>query len=201
MKLDGPDADAWMFDLVARDDVVRGRALARHQDLVARLSGVSYWSDGERTIFWYLDAFENADSRNAMRVEHWPFVALYLRWEARFPDQWGSPESNAWSRWSRKEAVLRHLGCGGTPAEGRREAADLLVDVVHRSYRCKDWMYALLVRHIADADLRDRLTALADADDPLVRLRARFLLDLADQPDRKITRKTWSRWLEGRQAT
>ena len=38
------------------------------------------------------------------------------------------------------------------------DAADLLVDVVHRSYRCKDRMCAFLVRHVIDADFRDRLT-------------------------------------------
>jgi hypothetical protein len=200
MKLGVPGADAWMFDLIAPDDVVRGRALARHQDLVARRSGVSHWPDGDRTIFWYLEALWHADPQGtAVRVEHWPFVALYLRWEARFPDQWRSRKWNPWSPWSTKEGVLRQLGRYGVPAEAKREAADLLIDVVQRSYRCKDWVYPVLVRHVVDADFRDRLGVLAGADDPLVRLRARFLLHLADHPEHEIRRKTWLRWLDGQQ--
>jgi hypothetical protein len=57
-------------------------------------------------------------------------------------------------------------------------------------------MYALLVRHAADAGFREEISALAGADDPLVRLRARFVLDLIEHPERTITRKTWRRWLD-----
>jgi hypothetical protein len=45
----------------------------------------------------------------------------------------------------------------------------------------KDWMYALVVRHVAEEDFGDRLAALAHADGPLVRLRARFVLDVRVQ--------------------
>ncbi|MFJ5987036.1 hypothetical protein [Lentzea sp. NPDC092896] len=194
MKLDVPDADAWMFDLIAQDDVLRSRALARHRDLVARESGLSYGSDGERTIYWYLTAHWYREPWGTITLDQWPFVALYLRWEGRFPDEWRA--AAGWSPWSGKESVLERLGRKGVPAEARPEAADLLVDVLHRPYRCKDWMYALLVRHVADAEFRDRLTTLAGADDPLVVLRARFLLHLADRPEHNVTRKTWLRWLE-----
>ena len=179
-----------MFDLIAQDDAVRVRALARQQDLVAGRS---------RTLFWYLDTLEQPSPRGSgVSVEHWPFVALYLRWEALFPNEWDSRGTHLCSPWTVKEVVLGHLGRNGVPAEVGPDAADLLLDVVHRSYRCKDWRYALLVRHVADAGFRDRLTALTDADDPLVGRRARFLLDLADRPDQKVTRNTWRRWLEGR---
>ncbi|WP_330275280.1 hypothetical protein OG205_06270 [Lentzea sp. NBC_00516] len=87
---------------------------------------------------------------------------------------------------------------GTEGSAGGSEAAELLLDVLHRPYRCKDWMYALLVRHVDDADFRDRLASLAGADDPLVRLRVQFLLHLADHPEQGITRKTWGRWLESR---
>ncbi|WP_394615843.1 hypothetical protein JNUCC0626_39925 [Lentzea sp. JNUCC 0626] len=76
------------------------------------------------------------------------------------------------------------------PAEARAEATDLLLDVLHRSYRCKDWMFALLVRHLDDAAFRDRLTAVED--NPRT---ARFLLHLADHPEVRIRRKTWRNWL------
>lgn len=193
--------DAWMFELTSHDDVVRDRALARHQGLVASCSGVTFGSGGDRTIFWYLDALWNAESRYAaVTPELWPFVALYLRWETRFPGQWGSRESNACSPWTVKEVTLGHLGRNGLPAEARPEAADLLVDAIHRPYRCKDWAYPVLVRHVAGAAFRDRLALLSGADDPLVALRARFLLHLADHPEAGVNRKTWRNWLDGRQA-
>ncbi|WP_189154825.1 hypothetical protein [Lentzea pudingi] len=192
--------DAWMFDLTARDDVVRGRALARHRALVETGTGVSrYEPDEERTIFWYVATAWDLDFRNtAVSVERWPFMALYLRWEGLFPDEWRSRGSHPWSPWSMKEGVLEHLRRNGTVAEVRQEAADLLIDAIHRSYRCKDWMYASLVHHVADTDFRDRLTILTGADDPLVRLRARFLLDLADRPEVRVKRHTWGKWLDSR---
>ncbi|MGW6449868.1 hypothetical protein [Lentzea sp. NPDC055074] len=201
MKIGLPGAATWMYDLIAPDDVARGRALARHQESVARRTGVSYHGpDGDRTIFWHLEEMWCAEPwyTTAVTVEQWPFVALYLRWEGRFPNQWRTPGSETWSPWTRKEAVLRHLGRYGLPAEVRRDAVDLVADVVHRPYRCKDWMYALLVRHVDSAHFRDRMTALEGADDPLVRLRARFLLDVADHPGLPVKRATWGRWLRSR---
>ncbi|MET9224485.1 hypothetical protein [Lentzea sp. NPDC003310] len=180
----------WMFDLIAEDDVVRDQALTRHRELAARRCGVWHWSDGERTTLWYVDRFEYAQEP-AEKLECWRHVALYLRWETRFPDEWR--HSDVCSAWTRKGALLTHLGKHGAPPEARREAADLLLDVLHRPYRCKDWMFARLVRHV---DCRDRLAGLADADDLTVRLRARFLLDLADRPGLNITRKTWPAWLD-----
>jgi glutamine amidotransferase PdxT len=54
------------------------------------------------------------------------------------------------------------------------------------------------VRHVADMEFHDRVTALADRQDPLVQLRARFVIDLAMHPEVRITRKTWHRWLQDR---
>ncbi|MFD4636016.1 hypothetical protein ACFWN2_01805 [Lentzea sp. NPDC058436] len=178
---------AWMFDLISPDDTARVRALTRHRELVRSRSGQTLFSHFEE--FWLC-----RNRNNAVSAEQWRLLALYLRWEALYPDEWRS--SDLWSPWTRKNAVLEHLGRGGVPVEGRREAADLLVDVLHRSYRCKEWMYPVLVRHIADEEFRVRLNALTGADDSLVGLGARFLLDLADRPGQKVTRKTWRHWLE-----
>ncbi|MDX3658967.1 hypothetical protein PV646_16815 [Streptomyces sp. ID05-26A] len=200
MKIASPKADARLFDLIADDDAVRGRALARHRESVASGTGVSIYEPGrDRTVFWYLGQLLRWESRNsAVSAELWPFVALYLRWETLFPDQWTSRDTQIWSPWSMKEGVLGHLGRCGLPTEARPEAIDLLVDVVHRPYRCKDWMYALLVRHVDGADFRDRMAALARAEDPLVRCRAQFLLDVADRPEVRVKRNTWGAWLDSR---
>lgn len=198
-----PDADAWMFDLISADDVVRGGALARHQALVASdRDASSHWSDGDKTIFAYNEAFLYAHLRDdSFHPGYWPLVMLYLWWETRYPDEWRSRELNTWSPWTRKEGVLRRLGRYGVPEEVGLEAAELILAAIQRPYRCKDWMYALLVRHVADAEFRDRATVLAEAHDPLVRLRARYILDLADRPDASITPMTWRHWLEHRQDT
>jgi hypothetical protein len=198
MELVGPDVDEWMFDLIARDDLVRGHALTRHQALVASDPITSsHWPNGDRTIFAYLDAFFYAPIQaRALRPAYWPFVMLYLWRETRYPDEWRSRDSHPWSPWTRKEVVLRQLGRHGMPEEVKPDAAALLLAAVQRPYRCKDWMYALMVRHVTDAEFHDRVTALADTHDALVHLRARFILDLLGHPERTITRTTWRRWLE-----
>ena len=127
---------------------------------------------------------------------YWPFVVLYLRWETHRPDEWRSRDSNLWSPWTRKEVVLRELGRSGLSAEMRPDAVDLLLTALQRPYRCKDWMYALVVRHVADPDFHDRVTALTRAPDPV----ARLVLDLVDHPEWRVTRKTWRRWLEDHRA-
>lgn len=223
----GPDAGAWLFDLIAPDDRVRHRALTRHEELVARSLNALHRSNRvwmragtpapeqphlaaemdqaradqrwhrNQTIFGYLDAFLDADPRDtAVRAMYWPFVVLYLQWEARCPDEWRSRSSSLCSPWTTKETVLGGLGRRGVPEEMRPNAADLIITAVQRSYRCKDWMYALMVRHVADMEFHDRVMALTRAHEPFVRLRAQFVIDLVRHPERKITRKTWRRWLE-----
>lgn len=217
----------WVFDLIAPDDRVRGRALARHRALVAGSLAGLHWVNrvwrqagtfapreahmsaemdqalahhrrhSDQTIFGHLDAFLDLNPQDsAVRTVYWPFVALYLRWETRYPDEWRAKDSNLWSPWGRKEVILRRLSRDGLPDETRRDAADLIITAIQQPYRCKDWMYALLIRHVADAQFNDRVTALARTDQPLVRLRARFVLDLVDHPERTITRTTFRRWLE-----
>jgi hypothetical protein len=231
VELGGPDVGTWVFGLIDRDDAVRGRALARHQALVAASSEALHWSNRvwrqaggpvpkephlaaemdqaraehrwhrDQTIFGYVDAFLDADPRDAaVRAVYWPFVPLYLRWEALYPDAWRAPESNLWSAWGRKEGVLRQLGLTGVPDDVVPDAAELVVSVIQRPYRCKDWMFALLVRHVAGAEFRGRVVGLTDSDDPLVRLRARFVLELVDHPEVGVTRTAWRQWL-GRQTS
>jgi hypothetical protein len=198
-----PDDDSWMFDLISGDDVYRGRALTRHRALVASdKAASSHWSEGDKTIFAYNEAFLYAHQRvDSFHPAYWPLVMLYLWWETRYPDEWRARESNTWSPWTRKEGVLRRLGQYGMPGEVGLEAAELTLAAIQRPYRCKDWMYARLVRHVADAEFRDGVTALADTPDPLVRLRAQYILDLTNHPDASITPTTWRHWLEHRHDT
>jgi len=222
-----PSARSWAFDLIAPDDAVRARALARHQALVEGSGAALRWTNRvwreagtplptqphlaaemdqaradqrwhhDQTLFGHLDRFLDADLEDEVaHALYGPFVVLYLRWEACHPAEWRSPASDLWSPWSRKEVVLRRLGRFGVPEGMRPDVANLVITALHRQYRCKDWMYAQLVPHVADSGFRARVSALLHAPDPVIGLRARFVLDIADQPERRVTRATWRRWLE-----
>ncbi|MFU8873427.1 hypothetical protein [Micromonospora sp. SL4-19] len=215
----------WMFDLVATDQVVRRRALARHQALVAAASeALDRWNAlwaVERTAaptqphlvaemdqasadrFWHrkrtiqgpIRAFLDSAPDDGVTEALWaPFAVLYLRWEADYPTEWGAPESWMWSPWGTKEVLLRRFERGGLPEGARPQIAELILSALGRPYRCKDWMYARLVRHL-DPSFLDRVAVLASADDPLVRLRAQFVLHAAQSRERRITRASWQRWL------
>jgi hypothetical protein len=56
-------------------------------------------------------------------------------------------------------------------------------------------MYACLVRHVDGEGFRGRVASLLDADDPLVRLRARFVLHVAAHPAQRVKRASFQRWL------
>ncbi len=124
-----------------------------------------------------------------------PYAVLSLQWETSYPSEWGARESWMWSPWTGKEVLLRRLDRGGVPDPVRSQVADLVLAAVRRPYRCKDWMYAPLVRHIRDDAFVSRLDAMLDADDPLVRLRARFVGQVAAHPQRRVKRVSWRRWL------
>lgn len=56
-------------------------------------------------------------------------------------------------------------------------------------------MYAPVARAVDGPDLRYRLRGLLDTEDPLVRLRAEFVLRVLDHPELRVRRLTWQRWL------
>ncbi|MEU8217221.1 hypothetical protein AB0C47_15745 [Micromonospora taraxaci] len=151
----------------------------------------------EQTIYGPLHAFRDAaDGDDATRALWAPFAALSLRWEAEYPDEWGAPESWMWSRWGTKEAVLRRFDRAGCPEDIRPEIAELILAALRRPYRCKDWMYACLVRHLDDPLFFHGVEMLASADDPSVRLRAQFVLQVATHREQRTTRTSWRRWLK-----
>jgi hypothetical protein len=215
----------WVFDLIASDDVVRRRALARHQALLEKASEALHWSNGiwaragtpaptephlaaemdqaraafhwhrRQTIFGPIEAYWDRQDDSATRLLYAPFVVLYLRWEADYPMEWRAPGSWMWSPWGTKEALLRQLDLDGVPEEIAPQIGALIIAAVERPYRCKDWLYARLVRHVLNVPFVGRIEALLDADDPLVRLRAQFILSAARNPQRRIKRVSFHRWV------
>ncbi|MFC0532155.1 hypothetical protein [Phytohabitans kaempferiae] len=166
--------DAWLFDLVAEDGQRRDAARARHRTLVddARVEHSLYARIGDAT-----------------------FATLFLAWEARYPEEWRDPGTWWGSPWTAKVGVLSRFGEAGVPPELDIELTELVAAAVARRYRCKDWLYARVVRHLPGPLLDLALAPLADAPDPLTRLRVRFLLDVARDPERRVSRRTWGQWL------
>lgn len=190
----------------ARAALQRGNALLAMTDpatrtqpqLVAAMDQIRAerrWHE-EQTLHAPVDAFLSSAPGDDVAQALWaPFVVLYLRWEADFPDEWRAPGSWGWSPWTTKEVLLGRLDRGGLPEEIRPQVIELILSALQRPYRCKDWMYACLVRHLDDASFLNRVGRLVFADDPLVRLRARFVLHVAEHSEHRVTRTSWRRWL------
>ncbi|RSM57680.1 hypothetical protein DMB66_32075 [Actinoplanes sp. ATCC 53533] len=199
-----PDDQPWVFDLVSPDHARRAAALARHEALraeatAARRRANEIWSrEGwnraaenayqrrlDQTLSGLVSACCQAEDP-VVRAHYAPYAVLYLRWEERF-----LPELRAsWfcSPWTTKGAVLRDLTRRGVPAEQEPDIADLIVAALRRPYRCKDWMYAGLLRHVAPAE------RIAELDDD----RARFARHVLAHPELTVTRFSYPRWLAAR---
>jgi hypothetical protein len=201
-----PDDQPWVFDLVSPDDTRRAAALARHRALLAEATvsreraddiwARQGWSRAaentvqrrlDRTLRGLVGAFCQAEDP-AVRAHYAPYAVLFLRWEERF-----LPELRAsWthSPWTTKEAVLRDLARGGVPEEQEAAIAELIVAALRRPYRCKDWGYAGLLRHVAPVE------RIAELDDD----RARFARHVLAHPELTITRFSYPRWLAAQPA-
>lgn len=94
-----------------------------------------------------------------------------------------------------KEGLLGGMVRRGVPDDVKPHLTDLFIEVLQGPYPCKDWMYAGLVHHLHNAPFTARIEALADAEDPLIRWRAQFILWVAARPEQRIKRVTWRRWL------
>jgi hypothetical protein len=201
-----PDDQPWVFDLVSPDDVRRKAALDRHTALLAeatvsRQRANDIWARQgwnraaentvqrrlDRTLRGLVSAFCQAEDP-AVRAHYAPYAVLFLRWEERFlPELKGS-----WSHspWTAKEVILRDLTRGGVPAEQEAAVADLIVAALRRPYRCKDWAYAGLLRHVAPVE------RIAELDDD----RARFARHVLAHPELTVTRFSYPRWLAAQPA-
>jgi hypothetical protein len=200
-----PDDQPWVFDLVSPDDARRAAALARHEALLAEALVSRQRADdlrvrhghnrpAENTVRRRLDltldglisAFRRAEDP-AVRDHYAPYAVLFLRWEERF-----LPElRKSWicSPWTTKDAVLRDFTRGGVPAEQEPALAELIVAALRRPYRCKDWRYAGLLRHVTPPAER-----LAELDDD----RAGFARHVLAHPELTITRFSYDRWRAAR---
>ena len=201
-----PDDQPWVFDLVSPDDTRRAAALARHGALLAeatasRLRADDIWARQgwsraaentvqrrlDRTLRGLVEAFCRAGDP-AVRAHYAPYAVLFLRWEERFLPELRTSWTH--SPWTTKEAVLRDLARGGVPEEQHPEVAELIVAALERPYRCKDWGYAGLLRHVAPVE---RLAEL-DGD------RAGFARHVLAHPELTVTRHTYPRWLAAQPA-
>ncbi|HCT78030.1 MAG TPA: hypothetical protein DGG94_04075 [Micromonosporaceae bacterium] len=142
-----------------------------------------WWNDGSNDPAWH--------------EEFAPYAVLFLDWEAHFPDEWREAGSWGHSPWGAKEGVLRRLIRKGVPVNVKSSVEDLVVAAVTREYRCKDWMYAALVRLVDEPSLRDRLGSLLASEESLTKLRTEFVLHVLDSPGVRVKRATWQRWLAG----
>jgi hypothetical protein len=201
-----PDDQPWVFDLVSPDDARRAAALARHAALLAEATVSRERADDawarrgwdraaentaqrrlDRTLRGLVGAFTHAEDP-AVRAHYAPYAVLFLRWEERY-----LPELKAaWdhSPWTTKEVVLRDLARGGVPPEQEPEIAELIVAALRRPYRCKDWAYAGLLRHVAPVE------RIAELDDD----RARFARHVLAHPELTVTRFSYPRWLAAQPA-
>jgi DnaJ-domain-containing protein 1 len=99
--------------------------------------------------------------------------------------------------WGTKKQVLRrftktaHL----QSTEIRHALQDLVVAATRREHQCEDQGYGRLARVLDGMRLRSELNSAAHDNDPLVRLRACFVLWVLDHRDTPAVPRTWKTWL------
>ena len=168
-------------------------------DLAAKMGRerAEHHSSYHETILGTVSAFVSSNATNQAQRRRARYAALYLRWETDHPEEWAAPDSWMLSPWSTKDQVLRKLDRGGVPTLSRPpHVSDLIVAALQRPYRCKDWRYARLVRHVVDTSFLDRIETLVDDGNHLVSLRAQFILHIARQPSTRVNQGAWRRWLQ-----
>jgi hypothetical protein len=215
---------AWVFDLVSSDDRLRQAALRRHREHLVQASEAltlshrvwletgmrvprephlaaemerayaAYLWHYDQTVFQPIDMF--VGSRNAGPAAHEkyaPYAALFLQWENDHPDTWR--DAAFCSPWTTKAFILDRFSRNGVPDNVRGRLTELVLAAIRRSYRCKDWCYATLVRHLADDRLLDALRTSAEDTDSFTRRRAGFLLHVARHPEERVKYGSWHHWL------
>jgi hypothetical protein len=120
-----------------------------------------------------------------------PFAVLFLQWEVAYPRDWCSPRPP----WPAKKDVLRGLASIEAPRDSRAALVELVVAAVRREHRCEDRGFVLLARRLDGPELRNPVAQCLDSPDPIVRLRAGFLLDFLADPSMHATVASWKRWL------
>lgn len=129
-----------------------------------------------------------------MDIRAWPglpYALLFLEWEARYPQEW-TRHAKAWGT---KQGLIRDLAVPDHDETVRTKLTDLVEIVVQRAYRCKDREYVRVARAVDSEDLRGRLAAAAQSDNPWARCHAGYVLWLLDRPEVPNTRKIWRTWV------
>lgn len=138
--------------------------------------------------------WENLSFRALPSWDGLPYALLYLRWEARFPDEWFTRAKS----WVTKRWLVHNLARGVhlLPSDATRQLLDLVILVVRREYRCEDVSYARLARALDGQELRERLEAITHESYGLHTLRARYLSWLLDHHEAPHPKKhQWLTWL------
>lgn len=180
----------WAFDLVA-DDPKEGAAALAHLDGARK----NVWAARDRSHeLWHLtrplgpeEQYQEPAFRRAREVYRdmcgrslpeglWgregilgpglPYALLFLEWEARFPREW-TRHAKAWGT---KQSLIRGMAVADHDQPTRAKLIDLVEVVVQRAYRCKDREYVRVARAVDGEELRRRLGAAADSDNPWARL-------------------------------
>lgn len=222
-----PDADGrawdsrlgWAYGLIADDPLDRAAAHMGHAQARERVSkalklfnetfdlnhpngrietwvpplAVAYEAYRDAMQHVLPDALWNRPSGTLSDWPGLPYALLYLEWEARYPQEWTTHAK----KWGSKARLIRKLADPDLPAAAQAKLGELIDLAVRRAYRCKDREYVRVARAIDGPDLRMKLEAAADADDPWARLHAGYVLWLLDRPDLPNTRRTWEFWRAG----
>jgi hypothetical protein len=143
-------------------------------------------------VYMFLQTRWNAASR-ADYERLAPYAVLYLQWETLFPEEWR--EANLYSPWKTKKQVLRGFAKAGAPQACQGQLIELLAAAIRREHRCEDGGYPALARRVDGPELRSMLADAAGSTDPLVRLRAEYVLWVAENPRAPVTVAGWRRWL------
>jgi hypothetical protein len=225
MNADGEEARAWdsrlgwAHGLIADDPLDRAVAHVRHAQARERVgAAIKHYNEAfdlHRPVghieTWppaLLQAYEAY--HDAMRhvlpdalwnrprgaLDDWPglpYALLFLEWEARHPQEW----TDHAKKWGTKEFLIRDLAAAELPAAAQAKLGELVDLAVRRAYRCKDRQYVRVARAIDGPELRTRLEAAADAENPWARLHAGYVLWLLDRPDLANSRRTWEIWCAG----
>lgn len=224
-NVDGEEARAWdsrlgwAYGLIAEDPLDRAVAHVRHaqarervgaaiqryneaSDLHRPAGRIETWPPPLRQAYEaYRDAMRHVLpdalwNRPRGALDDWaglPYALLYLEWEARHPQEWTAHAK----QWGTKKFLIRELAASALPATAQVKLGELVDLAVRRAYRCKDREYVRVARAIDGPDLRTKLEAAADADDPWARLHAGYVLWLLDRPDLANSLRTWETWCAG----
>lgn len=124
-----------------------------------------------------------------------PYAALFLQWEAQFPERWRS--AGPWSPWGLKKRVLRQFADMGVPEPQVAAVTELTLGALSRGQRCEDLGYVLVARSLDNPVLRAGIDAAVCSPDPVVQARAGYVRWALDDAEAPVTLASWRAWCMG----